>query len=68
VIGMVCIGASMEGYFFSLVSLPLRLVFLLAGLLLIDPGIVTDLLGIALFTAGIAFQIVKSRRQRNVRP
>ncbi len=67
VVGMICIGVAMEGYFFSLVNLPLRLVFLVAGLLLIDPGIVSDLLGIALFTAGLAFQIVKSRRRHERR-
>ena len=64
VIGMVCVGAAMEGFFFSLISLPIRFVFMAAGLLLIDPGLTTDIIGLVLFGIAFALQIVKYRKDK----
>jgi TRAP transporter 4TM/12TM fusion protein len=61
-IGMFGIGIAMEGYIIGKVSLILRVLFLLGGLALIDPGLYTDLIGMAVIGAGIAYQWFKYKR------
>ncbi|HYE82974.1 MAG TPA: TRAP transporter permease [Clostridia bacterium] len=55
-IGMFGIGIAMEGFIFGKVNALLRVVFLLGGLALIDPGLYTDIIGIAVIGLGIAYQ------------
>lgn len=54
VIGMIGIGAAMTGYFLTYVPLYQRILLAVGGLLLIDPGVVTDILGI-LIVGAISF-------------
>jgi TRAP transporter 4TM/12TM fusion protein len=61
-IGMFGIGIAMEGYIIGKVSMILRVLFLLGGLALIDPGLYTDLIGMAVIGAGIAYQWFKYKR------
>jgi hypothetical protein len=44
-------------------KLPLRLVIIAGGLLLIDPGAVTDLVGIAIVLGICVFQEITKRRR-----
>ncbi|MBR4691728.1 MAG: TRAP transporter permease [Oscillospiraceae bacterium] len=62
IIGMFGVAAGLEGYLKGNLFWPLRLVSVAAGLLLIIPGILTDVIGIILIAAIIAFQVLGSRR------
>lgn len=59
IIGMVGISTAMEGYLFTHVSKIERLFFLVGGLLLIDPGALTDIIGIVILT--VLFFINKAK-------
>lgn len=61
-IGMFGIGIAMEGYIMGKVNIIFRAAFLLGGLALIDPGLYTDFIGIAVIGLGIALQWIKSKR------
>jgi TRAP transporter 4TM/12TM fusion protein len=58
-IGVIALAASMEGYFLRTGSWFERLLFLTAALLLIDPGFVTDMIGVALLAFGLLLQKVR---------
>ncbi|MDF2531342.1 MAG: transporter, fusion protein [Clostridia bacterium] len=61
-IGMFGIGIAMEGYILGKVNGILRIIFLLGGLALIDPGLYTDVIGIAIIGFGIFYQWFKYKR------
>ncbi len=53
--GIILLGAGFEGYVFFLkkISLPVRITFMAAGLLVFHPRNVTDLIGMGLILAGV---------------
>jgi TRAP transporter 4TM/12TM fusion protein len=55
-VGVLALAAAMEGYFIRPATWLERGLFLAAALLLIDPGIVSDVVGLALLGAGLAVQ------------
>jgi len=59
--GMFGIGVAMIGFCLAPMSWLERAVFLLGGLMLIDPGIVTDVSGLGLLAVGLLFQWRKQR-------
>lgn len=61
-IGMFGIGVAMEGYVLGKVNGLLRVIFLIGGLALVDPGVYTDVIGIAVIMLGIAYQWYKYRK------
>ena len=61
-IGMLGIGIAMEGYILGKVSWLLRAMFLVGGLALIDPGLYTDIIGMATIGLGILYQWFKYKR------
>jgi TRAP transporter 4TM/12TM fusion protein len=61
-IGMLGIGAAMEAYFLTHANKVERLLLLVGGLLLIDPGIITDLIGIGLIAAVFLYQLRMNRK------
>jgi TRAP transporter 4TM/12TM fusion protein len=61
-IGMFGLAAGIEGYMVRKIRLPLRLAAVAGGLLLIDPGLVTDLAGIGLIAAVTLEQVIVRRR------
>jgi len=68
VAGVLCVTAATEGFLFRPVPLLARPIFMIAGLLLIKPGVWTDLAGIGLAGVGILLMSVaaRSRRSRSV--
>ena len=58
-IGVVALAASMEGYFLRPTTWFERGLFLAAALLLIDPGFVTDVVGVGLLALGLLLQKVR---------
>lgn len=63
-VGVTAISAGMQGWLLCQASLLERIVFIAAGLVLIYPGIRTDLLGIGLLCCSYAFQLYKQRTGR----
>jgi TRAP transporter 4TM/12TM fusion protein len=59
--GMTAIGAAMIGFFVAPMSWIERIVFAVGGLLLVDPGTVTDLIGIGLLALCVVSQYRKKR-------
>jgi TRAP transporter 4TM/12TM fusion protein len=55
-IGVIALAAGLEGYFIRVARPWERAVFVAAALCLIDPGVVTDLLGLGLLLGGLAMQ------------
>ncbi len=61
VIGMVGIGAAVEGWYWTRMAWWERILAFAAGLLLIDPGLLTDVIGFGMLVALTLSQYVKSR-------
>ena len=65
-IGIFGVSSALEGYLMANMTPVVRVVFAAGGLLLIDPHIKTDLCGLVLIIAGIAYQIYLSRKSKVV--
>ena len=62
-IGVFGVAAGLRGYAFDHMKWPLRIAIIAGGLLLIDPGAVTDLVGIAIVVGICAVQEITKRRR-----
>ena len=62
IIGMLGIAAALEGYFTRHAHLLQRVLFLAGGLLLIEPGLMTDILGIVIILIPILWQTLENKR------
>ena len=62
VIGMFGVGAAVEGYFSRHAHLLQRLLFLVGGLLLIKPGMLTDVIGIGIVVLAVLWQELENKR------
>ena len=63
-IGMFGLASGIEGFMFRKVSAVWRLAAIAGGLLLINPGLLTDLIGIGLIAAVVVVQAITWRRQK----
>jgi TRAP transporter 4TM/12TM fusion protein len=61
-VGMVGLGAAMIGYFMAPVNKLFRVLFFIGGLLLIDPGIETDIIGGGILAVLMFLQYMKRKR------
>ncbi|HVO84020.1 MAG TPA: hypothetical protein VMU60_06325 [Syntrophobacteria bacterium] len=59
--GMFGVGAAMIGFCLAPMNWFGRIWFFIAGLMLIDPGTLTDIVGIGMLGAGLVYQWRKSR-------
>jgi TRAP-type uncharacterized transport system fused permease subunit len=55
-IGVIALAAGLEGYFIRVARPWERAIFVVAALCLIDPGLITDLIGLGLLLVGLALQ------------
>jgi len=62
-IGMTAIGASMIGFFVARMTWLERGVFFIGGLMLVDPGTMTDIAGILILAIAVFFQWQKKRKE-----
>jgi len=65
VIGMFGLGVAMIGYWYTAVSGVMRVISFIGGLMLIEPGLVTDILGIVILVGLYFFQRNKANAQKN---
>ena len=63
-IGMFAISAALEGYTVKPINLFIRVVFAVAGLMMLYPGTVTDVAGIAIIALLMGVDIVKSKNSK----
>ena len=61
-VGMFGVSASLEGYLFSHMKWYERILSAIGGLLLIYPGVTTDVIGLVLVGAVVLFQIVEKKK------
>ena len=61
-VGIFGVAAALNGFLGRRISPALRVVICIAGLLMMDPGLVTDLIGIALFAAVVLWQYLGGRK------
>jgi TRAP transporter 4TM/12TM fusion protein len=60
-VGMTAIGAGLAGFLVARLHWIERLLLVAAGVLLVDPGLVTDIIGIVVLGGTAAFQVVRRR-------
>jgi TRAP-type uncharacterized transport system fused permease subunit len=58
---MTAIGAAMIGFFLTPMNWIERILFIVGGLMMVDPGTTTDLTGMGLLAIGVVNQIRKRR-------
>ena len=61
-VGIFGVAAAMNGYLFRHIGWPVRIIICVAGLLMMDPTLVTDIVGIVLFAAAVAWQYFGAKR------
>jgi TRAP-type uncharacterized transport system fused permease subunit len=62
-IGMFGVSMGLEGYMAGHLNWALRILSIVGGLLLIYPGVVTDIMGVAVVGVIVAIQMAKSKKQ-----
>ena len=62
-IGVYGVAAGLRGYAFDHLNAIMRIVIIAGGLLLIDAGAVTDIIGIAIVIGISAFQQINKKRK-----
>ena len=60
---MTAIGASMIGFFLAKMTWLERGVFFIGGLMLVDPGTITDIIGICILAIAFYFQWQKKEKE-----
>ncbi len=66
VLGIAAIAAALEGYLLTHISWPFRIIAAVGGLLLVYPGIVTDLIGVAILAVVFVSQLMVRKKEREV--
>lgn len=61
-VGMVGLSASLIGYFVAPTSMLERIILFAGGLLLVDPGAMTDIIGLGVLAVGFAIQFMKRKK------
>jgi TRAP-type uncharacterized transport system fused permease subunit len=61
-VGVVALAAALEGYFLRVATWFERALFMAAAFLLIDPGLITDVIGLALLGLGLLIQKLHTPR------
>jgi TRAP-type uncharacterized transport system fused permease subunit len=63
-VGIFAVSASLEGYILEHMEWYERIIAVVGGLLLIYPGIVTDLIGLSLAAVVIVIQMIKRTKNK----
>lgn len=63
-IGIIALGAGFEGYFLEEMNWILRVLSVASAIVLVIPGIVSDLIGFSLLALVVVFQVIKRRKKR----
>lgn len=63
VIGMIGVASAVSGYFLTHMHWVNRIIFLVGGLMMIDPDHITDLIGLSLLVLAYVIQVFSRKRQ-----
>ena len=63
-IGIFGVAAAMNGFLFQKLSWPARIVICVAGLMMMDPTVITDIVGIVLMALVFTFQVLAARKAK----
>ena len=63
-IGIFGVAAAMNGFLFQKLSWPARIVICVAGLMMMDPTVITDIVGIILMALVFTFQFLAARKAK----
>ena len=63
-IGIFGVAAAMNGFLFQRLSWPARIVICAAGLMMMDPTLITDIVGIVLMALVLVFQFLAARKAK----
>ncbi|MGM9542105.1 MAG: TRAP transporter permease [Candidatus Limivicinus sp.] len=63
-IGIFGVAAAMNGFLFQKLSWPARIVICVAGLMMMDPTVITDVVGIVLMALVLTFQFLAARKAK----
>ena len=63
-IGMFGLAAGIEGFVLKKVPVPLRFAAVIGGLMAIDPGYITDIIGFVLIALVLVFQVIGIRQEK----
>ena len=63
-IGIFGVAAAMNGYLFQRLSWPFRIVICVAGLMMMDPTLITDIVGIVLMAFVLTYQFLAARKAK----
>ncbi len=66
-IGMIGVSAGLEGYLYLPAKIWERLIFIAAGILLVIPSLITDIIGLALIAVGIFLQLVRRPKKTSAK-
>ena len=61
VVGIFALSAALEGYMFRNLKIYEIIPLIVGGLLMIYPGVITDIIGVAIVAAIIVIQIIETR-------
>ena len=62
IIGIFGVAAALNGYLFKHINPLMRLVLAAGGLLMLDPSVTTDLIGIVLLAGAVVFQYLTGKK------
>lgn len=63
-VGIVCLGVAGENFLFDRLKVHERALFFAAALMLIKPGVTTDIVGLVLLAVGLGFHWLRARQHR----
>ena len=63
-IGIFGVAAAMNGFLFQKLSWPARIVICVAGLMMMDPTVITDVVGMVLMAAILVFQYLAAKKEK----
>ena len=63
-IGIFGVAAAMNGYLFRRMSWPVRIVICVAGLMMMDPTVITDVVGMVLMAVILVFQYLAAKKAK----
>ena len=66
IIGIVGVASALEGYFITDMAIVESILFIAGGIMLIFPGTLTDVLGLACIAVGIVLQLFRKKRRETV--
>ena len=65
-VGIFGVAAALNGFLFKNMNIVARVLILVAGVMMMDPQLVTDIIGISAFCAVIAWQYLGSKKEKAV--